>query len=164
MVGGDDQTFARVEPLLNAMGTSIHRCGLAGMGQRMKVVNNFMLLTTAQVVSEAVTLGAKLGLDVDTMKAVTGSTTANNGQFQIALATKVLTGDITPGFTIDLAFKDMTLAINAAAEQRIGLPVGSAAHAVFGAARATPLHDKDYSALLEQSCRLAGIETPRLSA
>ena len=164
MVGGDDHTFGRVEPLLNAMGNSIHRCGSAGMGQRMKVVNNFMLLTTAQVVSEAITLGAKLGLDVDTMKAVTGSTTANNGQFQIALATKVLTGDITPGFTIDLAFKDMTLAINAAAEQRIGLPVGSAAHAVFGAARATALHDKDYSALLEQSCRLAGIETPRLSA
>lgn len=164
MVGGDDATFARVEPLLNAMGNSIHRCGAAGMGQRMKVINNFMLLTTAQVVSEAITLGAKLGLDVDTMKTVTGATTANNGQFQIALAAKVLTGDIAPGFTIDLAFKDMTLAINAAAEQRVGLPVGSAAHAVFGAARATPLHDKDYSALLEQSCRLAGIETPRLRA
>ena len=164
MVGGDDETFAAVEPLLNAMGTAIHRCGPAGMGQRMKVINNFMLLTTAQVVSEAIALGTKLGLDIDTMKSVTGSTTANNGQFQIALATKVLNGDLAPGFTIDLAFKDMSLAINAAAENRIGLPVGSAAHAVFGAARASDLHDKDYSALLEYACRLAGVQTPRLDA
>lgn len=164
MVGGDDETFAIVEPLLNAMGTTIHRCGAQGMGQRMKVINNFMLLTTAQVVSEAITLGSKLGLDVDTMKTVTGATTANNGQFQIALATKVLSGDITPGFTVDLAFKDMTLAINAAAENRVGLPVGSAAHAVFGSARASDLHNKDYSSLLEYACRLAGIETPRLNA
>lgn len=162
MVGGDDETFVKVEPLLNAMGTAIHRCGTAGMGQRMKVINNFMLLTTAQVVAEAVTLGTKLGLDIETMKAVTGATTANNGQFQIALATKVLAGDITPGFTVDLAFKDMTLAINAAAENRVGLPVGSAAHAVFGGARAGDLHDKDYSSLLEHACRQAGVSTPRL--
>lgn len=164
MVGGDDETFAKVEPLLNAMGTAIHHCGGVGMGQRMKVINNFMLLTTAQVVSEAVTLGTKLGLDIETMKNVTGATTANNGQFQIALATKVLTGDVAPGFTVDLAFKDMTLAINAAAENRVGLPVGSAAHAVFGGARASDLHDKDYSSLLEYACRLAGVETPRLKA
>ncbi len=164
MVGGDDETFAKVEPLLNAMGTAIHRCGGVGMGQRMKVINNFMLLTTAQVVSEAVTLGTKLGLDIETMKNVTGATTATNGQFQIALATKVLTGDVAPGFTVDLAFKDMTLAINAAAENRVGLPVGSAAHAVFGGARASDLHDKDYYSLLEYACRLAGVETPRLKA
>ena len=162
MVGGDDETFAKVEPLLNAMGTAIHRCGGVGMGQRMKVINNFMLLTTAQVVAEAVTLGTKLGLDIETMKNVTGATTATNGQFQIALATKVLSGDVTPGFTVDLAFKDMGLAINAAAENRIGLPVGSAAHAVFGGARASDLHDKDYSTLLEYACRLAGVTTPRL--
>lgn len=162
MVGGDDETFAKVEPLLNAMGTSIHRCGGVGMGQRMKVINNFMLLTTAQVVAEAVTLGTKMGLDIDTMKSVTGATTANNGQFQIALATKVLSGDVTPGFTVDLAFKDMSLAINAAAENRVSLPVGSAAHAVFGGARASDLHDKDYSSLLEYACRLAGVTTPRL--
>jgi 4-hydroxybutyrate dehydrogenase/sulfolactaldehyde 3-reductase len=164
MVGGDDETFAKVEPLLNAMGTAIHRCGAVGMGQRMKVINNFMLLTTAQVVAEAVTLGTKLGLDIETMKTVTGATTATNGQFQIALATKVLSGDLAPGFTVDLAFKDMGLAINAAAENRVGLPVGSAAHAVFGGARASDLHDKDYSSLLEYACRLAGVTTPRLPA
>jgi 4-hydroxybutyrate dehydrogenase/sulfolactaldehyde 3-reductase len=162
MVGAEDTVFARVEPLLNAMGTAIHRCGPPGSGSRMKVINNFMLLSTAQIVAESVALGTKLGLDIEIMKAVTGATTANNGQFQIAFATKVLTGDTAPGFTIDLAFKDMSLAMNAAADQRIGLPVGAAAHAVFGAARAGALAGRDYSALLEHACALAGVETPRL--
>ena len=163
MVGGDDRTFARIEPLLNAMGTAIYRCGPVGMGSRMKIVNNYMLLVTAQVVAESLVLGTKLGLDVETMKAVTAGTTANNGQFQIAFANKVLKGDIEPGFTLDLTFKDLGLAITAAAEHRIGLPVGSAAYAVVGAARATEFASKDFSSLLEYACRLAGVETPRLS-
>lgn len=162
MVGGEDATFERVERLLLAMGNSINRCGPVGMGTRMKVVNNYMLLVTAQIVSEAIVLGTKLGLDIETMKSVTGSTTANNGQFQIALAAKALIGDIEPGFTIDLAFKDLSLAMSAAAENRVGLPVGAAAYSVFGAMRGTRFATKDYSSLLLYACELAGCESPLL--
>lgn len=161
MVGADDAGFARVEPLLNAMGNAIFRCGGPGMGSRMKVVNNFLLLTIAQVSAEAVALGSKLGLDIDTILKVTGNTTAQNGQLHTLMVNKVLKGDTVPGFTIDLAFKDMTLAMTAAAEQRIGLPVGAAAHAVYGGARATDFAPKDYSALLEYACKNADIPTPR---
>lgn len=163
MVGADDANFVRVEPLLNAMGNMIYRCGGVGMGSRMKVVNNFLLLTIAQVSAEAVALGTKLGLDIDTILKVTGGTTAQNGQLHTLMVNKVLKGDTEPGFTIDLAFKDMTLAMTAAAERRIGLPVGASAHAVYGGARAqADFATKDYSALLEWACSNAGIETPRL--
>lgn len=161
MVGADDASFARVEPLLLAMGNAIYRCGGVGMGSRMKVVNNFLLLTIAQVSAEAVALGTRLGLDIDTILQVTGNTTAQNGQLHTLMVNKVLKGDTEPGFTIDLAFKDMTLAMTAAGEQRIGLPVGAAAHAVYGGARATDLAASDYSALLEYACRNAGIAVPR---
>lgn len=160
MVGADDATFARIEPLLNAMGTDIFRCGEVGMGSRMKLINNFMLLSTAQIVAESLALGTKLGLDIDTMHDVTGATTARNGQFHVLMVNKALKGDIEPGFTIDLAFKDLSLAMNAAAEQRIGLPMGAAAHAVYGAARATDYASKDYSALLHYACAGAGIAPP----
>jgi 4-hydroxybutyrate dehydrogenase/sulfolactaldehyde 3-reductase len=162
MVGADDATFLAIEPVLRAMGTDIFRCGGPGMGSRMKLVNNFMLLSTAQIVAESLALGTKLGLDIQTMHDVTGATTARNGQFHVLMVNKVLRGDVTPGFTIDLAFKDMTLAINAAAEYRVGLPVGSAAHAVFGTARAGDYATRDYSALLTYACENAGVETPRL--
>ena len=161
MVGATDKDFARVEPLLHAMGKDIYRCGGRGMGSRMKLVNNFLLLTIAQVSAEAVALGTKLGLDIDTILQVTGATTAQNGQLHTLMVNKVLKGDVTPGFTIDLAFKDMTLAMTAAAELRMGLPVGAAAHAVYGGARATDFATRDYSALLEFACANAGIATPR---
>ena len=162
MVGATDTDYDRVEPLLQAMGKDIMRCGGPGMGSRMKLVNNFLLLTIAEVSAEAVALGTRLGLDIDTILKVTGSTTAQNGQLHTLMVNKVLKGDTTPGFTIDLAFKDMTLAMTAAAEYRMGLPVGAAAHAVYGGARAVPeFATKDYSALLEWACRNAGIETPR---
>ena len=163
MVGADDDIFAKVEPLLKAMGTTIFRCGGPGMGSRMKLINNFMLLSTAQIVAESLALGTKLGLDIQTMHDVTANTTARNGQFHTLMVQKVLKGDVVPGFTIDLAFKDLTLAMNAAAENRVGLPVGAAAHAVYGGARAGDYATKDYSALLELACERAGIATPRMA-
>ncbi len=159
MVGAEDDDFVRVEPALKAMGTDIFRCGAPGMGSRMKVINNFMLLSTAQIVAESIALGTKLGLDIQTMHDVTANTT---GQFHVLMVNKVLKGDIDPGFTIDLAFKDLSLAMNAAAEHRIGLPMGAAAHAVFGGARAGEFAAKDYSALLDYACRNAGVDTPRM--
>ncbi|GLV27178.1 NAD(P)-dependent oxidoreductase [Sphingobium sp. Cam5-1] len=162
MVGAEDADFARVEPALKAMGTDIYRCGKPGMGSRMKIINNLMLLSTAQIDAECIALGTKLGLDIQTMHDVTGGTTARNGSFHVLMANKVLKGDVEPGFTIDLAFKDLTLAMNAAAENRVGLPMGAAAHAAFGGARATDYATKDYSALLDYACRNAGIKTPRM--
>jgi 4-hydroxybutyrate dehydrogenase/sulfolactaldehyde 3-reductase len=78
------------------------------------------------------------------------------------MVNKTLKGDTSPGFTIDLAFKDLTLAMNAAAEQRIGLPMGAAAHAVYGGARAGDYATKDYSALLDLACERAGIAVPQM--
>ena len=164
MVGAEDGNYARVEPLLQAMGKDIFRCGGVGMGSRMKLINNFLLLTVAEVCAEAVALGTKLGLDIETIVKVTGATTAQNGQLHTLMVNKVLKGDVQPGFTIDLAFKDLTLAMTAAAEQRIGLPVGAAAHAVYGGARASEYASKDYSALLELACERAGVAAPRLES
>nr|WP_257792988.1 NAD(P)-binding domain-containing protein [Azospirillum argentinense] len=162
MVGASDEGFARAEPMLNAMGTTVHRCGPEGAGTRMKIVNNYLAVIGAQLTAEAILLGTKLGLPVDVMKAVSGGTTATNGQFQINFATKVLKGDTAPGFTIDLAHKDLMLALTAAAQQRLGLPVGLAAAGALGAARGSAYAQRDFSALLDYACDIAGVTPPRL--
>ncbi len=163
MVGCDNENvFKKVEPLLNAMGTSIIRCGKVGTGIRAKVVNNFQILSIAQITAEALTLAQKLDLDLDVFKEVNAGTTANNGQFHINFMSKVLKNDIEPGFTIDLAHKDMGLAIEAGNNFRVGLPVGSSVHAVYSQARSSEYSKKDFSALLDYSCELAGVKSPRL--
>ena len=164
MVGCDDEKdFERVKPLLDAMGTSIIRCGKVGTGIRAKVVNNFQILSIAQITAEALTLAQKLDLELDVFKEVNAGTTANNGQFHINFMSKVLKNDVEPGFTIDLAHKDMGLAIEAGNDFRVGLPVGSSVHAVYGQARSSEFAKKDFSALLDYACRVAEIKPPRIS-
>ncbi|UCD68552.1 MAG: NAD(P)-dependent oxidoreductase [Betaproteobacteria bacterium] len=164
MVGcDDDAVYERIRPLLEAMGTTIHRCGAVGAGIRTKVVNNFMIISLVQVTAEGLALAAKMGVDIATLKEVNAGTSGNNGQFQFNFANKVLQGDTRPGFAIDLAYKDLSLALDAASEFRLGLPVGASVHAVYGAARAGNYADKDFSALLEYVCELNHVETPRLS-
>ncbi len=163
MVGCDDEKdFEKVKPLLDAMGTSIIRCGKVGTGIRAKVVNNFQILSIAQITAEALTLAEKLDLELDVFKEVNAGTTANNGQFHINFMSKVLKNDVEPGFTIDLAHKDMGLALEAGNDFRVGLPVGSSVHAVYGQARSSEFAKKDFSALLDYACQIAEINPPRI--
>lgn len=163
MVGCDNEAdFDRAKPLFDAMGDTIIRCGKAGSGIRVKLVNNFQVLSIAQITAEALVLAARLGADIEVVKSVNGQTTATNGQMQVNFANKSLMGDLEPGFTFDLSHKDMTLALEAAAQARLGLPVGAAVHAVYGAARSGKYADRDFSALLDYAADIAGIEPPRL--
>ena len=165
MVGCDNEkAFKKVEPLLNAMGTTIIRCGKVGSGIRAKVVNNFQILSIAQITAEALTLAKKIGLDLNTFKEVNAGTTANNGQFHINFMSKVLQNDIEPGFTIDLAHKDIGLAIETANSFRVGLPVGSSVQAVYGQARSGKFAKKDFSALLDYACEIAEVSPPRIKS
>ncbi len=163
MVGcNNENAFKKVEPLLNAMGTTIIRCGKIGTGIRAKVVNNFQILSIAQITAEALTLAQKLNLDLNVFKEVNAGTTANNGQFHINFMSKVLKNDTDPGFTIDLAHKDMGLAIETGNNFRVGLPVGASVHAVYSQARSSDYSKKDFSSLLDYACELAGIKPPRI--
>ena len=90
--------------------------------------------------------------------------TKSNGFFEDVnnFLSKVLQNDIEPGFTIDLAHKDMGLAIETANSFRVGLPVGSSVQAVYGQARSGKYAKKDFSALLDYACELAEVEPPRM--
>ncbi len=161
MVGASQADFARIRPLLEAMGTTIHHCGPAGSGTRTKLVNNFLAIVACQMNAEALALASRFGLDLTKTLDVVHGTTATNGQLKINFATKVLSGDIEPGFTIDLAHKDLTLIVNAANAAKVPLPIAAAARESLNLARSTPYHAKDFSALLDHWCERAGIDKPR---
>ena len=118
MVGATAEAFARVKPLLEAMGTTIHHCGGAGTGMRTKLVNNYLAIVSCAFNAEALALSQRFGLSLEKTLDVVHGTTATNGQLKIAWAAKVLKGDTEPGFTIDLAHKDLTLIVDAARASR----------------------------------------------
>jgi 4-hydroxybutyrate dehydrogenase/sulfolactaldehyde 3-reductase len=161
MVGAADADYARVKPLLEAMGTTIYHCGPPGAGTRSKLVNNFLAIASCQMNAEALTLAAGFGLDLETTLDVIHGTTATNGQLKLNYATKVLAGDIEPGFTIDLAHKDMSLVMAAANEARVPMPIGAVARESLSLARASGYHAKDFSGLLDHWCERAGVDKQR---
>ncbi|UQS66547.1 NAD(P)-dependent oxidoreductase [Mesorhizobium opportunistum] len=164
MVGGDPEHFAAVKPLLNAMGTTIYHCGPAGAGTRTKIVNNFLAVASCQLNAEALALSERFGLNLDRTLDVVYGTTAFNGQLKIAWPTKVLKGDVSAGFTIDLAHKDLTLVMESANFAKVPMPMAAAAREAFSAARARGFGGQDFSAMVNALCDAIGIDSPRLSS
>jgi 4-hydroxybutyrate dehydrogenase/sulfolactaldehyde 3-reductase len=161
MVGAEDEDFEQVRPMLEAMGTDIHHCGRPGSGIRTKLVNNYLAITSCQMNAEALALTQRFGLDLGKTLDVIHGTTATNGQLKINYASKVLTGDIEPGFQIDLAHKDLSLVMTAANAGRVPMAIGAAARESLSMARARGWGGKDFSALLDVLCETAGLEKVR---
>lgn len=162
MVGASPQDFARVRPLLEGMGTTIHHCGPVGAGIRTKLVNNFLAVASCQLNAEALGLAERLGLSLPTTLQVLEGTTAVNGQLKINWPNKVLRGDTTPGFTIDLAHKDLSLIMDTANKAKVPMPMGAAAREAFSAARAAGFGGEDFSAMLAALCKMMEIVTPTI--
>jgi 4-hydroxybutyrate dehydrogenase/sulfolactaldehyde 3-reductase len=144
------------------MGTTIYHCGPVGTGMRTKLVNNYLAVTSCQMNAEALALSQRFGLDLERTLDVLYGTTAFNGQLKIGWPVKVLKGDITPGFTIDLAHKDLSLIVDAANAAKVPMPIAAAAREAFSAARAGGFGSQDFSAMVDALCQAAGIEKPRL--
>lgn len=157
MVGAAEAEFEQVRPMLEAMGTAIHHCGGPGSGIRTKLVNNYLAITACQMNAEALALSRRFGLDLARTLEVIHGTTATNGQLEINYATKVLAGDIEPGFQIDLAHKDLSLVMTAANAGRVPMTIGAAARESLSLARARGWGGKDFSALLDALCESAAI-------
>jgi 4-hydroxybutyrate dehydrogenase / sulfolactaldehyde 3-reductase len=162
MVGATPDAFARVTPLLEAMGTTVHHCGGVGSGIRTKLVNNYLAIVSCGFNAEALALSQRFGLSLEKTLEVVHGTTATNGQLKIAWAAKVLKGDTEPGFTIDLAHKDLTLIVDAAAAAGVPVPIAVAARGAFTAARDEGFGAKDFSAMVDVLCDRARITRPRL--
>jgi 4-hydroxybutyrate dehydrogenase/sulfolactaldehyde 3-reductase len=164
MVGASDADFAKVTPLLQAMGTTIHHCGGTGTGTRTKLVNNYLAVVSCQLNAEALTLSQRFGLSLEKTLDVIYGTTAINGQLKIAWPDKVLKGDIAPGFTIDLAHKDLTLIVDAANTVKSPMPIGAAAREAFSTARARGFGGNDFSAMVDVLCDLSGTKKARMKS
>jgi 4-hydroxybutyrate dehydrogenase/sulfolactaldehyde 3-reductase len=162
MVGAADDVFARIKPLLDMMGTTIHHCGGVGTGMRTKLVNNYLAIVSCAFNAEAIALSQRFGLVLERTLEVIHGTTATNGQLKIAWPSKVMKGDTAPGFAIDLAHKDLTLIVNAANAVKVPVPIAAAAREAFSVARCRGKGDLDFSAVVDVLCDDAGIERARL--
>jgi 3-hydroxyisobutyrate dehydrogenase-like beta-hydroxyacid dehydrogenase len=158
MVGGDQAAMQEAMPVLQAMGTDIFYCGPSGSGHAMKLVNNLISTSLMTLNSEALVLGGKLGLSVETMLEVMSSTAATNGQLVGTMRNRVLGGDDEPGFMVRLAYKDLGLILQLGYQLGISLPLTAVSREQFNEANAIGLGSNDLSTVLKVKERQAGVQ------
>lgn len=63
MVGASETMFGRLRPLLACVASDVTRCGEAGAGQAMKLINNMILFQNVVAIAEGLALARHAGLD-----------------------------------------------------------------------------------------------------
>jgi len=147
MVGGDQADLQRGRPILEKLGDTIVHCGKTGSGARMKVVNNFMSVTINVTTAEALLLAEASGLDPELARKVMLGTVAGQGHMATTYPAKVLRNDLIPGFMVDLAHKDLGLALELASELKTDTPTATAARPIYELARAEGHGRHDWTAI-----------------
>lgn len=120
MVGGKQEIFDKCKPILEAMGSSVVRCGEVGAGNTTKLANQIIVACNIQALSEALTLAQKAGVDPQFVFAAIRGGLAGSTVMD-AKAPMMLAGNDKPGFKIDLHIKDLNNALDCA--HSVGAPV-----------------------------------------
>ncbi|HAO0333850.1 TPA: sulfolactaldehyde 3-reductase, partial [Escherichia coli] len=131
LAGGTAEQVERATPILMAMGSELINAGGPGMGIRVKLINNYMSIALNALSAEAAVLCEALNLPFDVAVKVMSGTAAGKGHFTTSWPNKVLSGDLSPAFMIDLAHKDLGIALDVANQLHVPMPLGAASREVY---------------------------------
>ncbi len=155
MVGGLPADAARVRPLLEAMGTTVHHLGPLGAGQLAKACNQIVVAATLTALSEALVLARRGGLDPRQVLGVLAGGLAGSRVLEVK-GDKLLGHDFRRGGAAAFQHKDLGLALAAARAQGVALPLTALVDQLFGAACWNGFGEDDHSVVLRVLERLAG--------
>ncbi len=125
LASGPDQARAKVQAIFDAIGRETLWLGPTGGGTRMKLVLNNWLVAQVEAVAETVALTQALGLDPHLFPEAIDDAPLGS-PYAVAKARAMISGDFSPGFALRLAFKDAGLALDAAQELGLSLPLTAA--------------------------------------
>jgi 2-hydroxy-3-oxopropionate reductase len=148
MVGGKDEVFARVQPLLALMGKNITHVGPAGAGQITKVANQVIVALNIAAVAEALVFASKAGADPARVRQALMGGFASSRVLEVH-GERMIKRTFNPGFRIKLHQKDLNLALQGARALGVALPNTAMTAQLMQACAAAGLADMDHSALVQ---------------
>ena len=155
MAGGDAGAYARAQPVLAAMGTTINHVGASGAGQTVKLCNQLMVGINIQAVCEAIALGRASGVDLGQMREVLLGGSAASWMLD-RLGPAMIAGDEGAGFRIDLMLKDLRLVGEMATALAVPLPGNALVTTQYLAAKAHGEGGNGNQALFKVYDRMCG--------
>jgi 3-hydroxyisobutyrate dehydrogenase-like beta-hydroxyacid dehydrogenase len=145
-IGGDDATYLRAKPVLEATSKSIVQIGGIGHASTLKVVTNMISAVTAQTLAEALAIVQRAGLDPEVLGLAIEHNACRSGVIEAKLP-KMIAGDYDPHFSLKHMFKDVQLGIRLANGLNIEIPATTVTAGVLYGAINQGWADLDFSAL-----------------
>ncbi|MET9258387.1 2-hydroxy-3-oxopropionate reductase [Amycolatopsis sp. NPDC004079] len=155
MVGGDEADFAAAKPVFDALGKTVVHVGPHGAGQVVKAANQLVVGGIYGLVAEAIVLLEASGVDAGTGLDVLAGGLAGSRILELKRKSMVAR-QFEPGFRIDLHHKDMGIALAAARQSDVALPLTGLVAQLVAAGRAMGYGSLDHSALLKVVEELSG--------
>ena len=162
MAGGEASTVARAMPVLEAFGGRIVHVGGVGAGATTKLVNNLTMASNMVATMEALVLGHKAGLEIETLREVISASSGGSRVFDM-MVENVMTRSSDPpagtGAMMGMAtiIKDTRLAADLAKELSVPLYHGTATEQAWRAGEARGWAEREHWALMEHFEELAGV-------
>ncbi|MEP7244196.1 MAG: NAD(P)-dependent oxidoreductase [Gammaproteobacteria bacterium] len=122
MVGGEENAFARSQPILAAMGKTVTHFGATGSGQAAKATNQIMCAGIIEACSEAMAFARAQGLPLEKVVDTLGKGAGSSWYF-VHRAPNMVRGSFPAGFRVRLHAKDLGICRDMAARFGVTLPV-----------------------------------------
>lgn len=136
MVGADEATFARIQPVIATWAGKIVHIGRVGDGHRMKLLNNFLSLGYAALYAEALALANKVGISTPTFDSVIRGGRMDCGFYQTFMGYALDGNREAHRFTLTNAYKDLRYLESMANAATVNTTMASAAKNSFAQAMA----------------------------
>jgi 3-hydroxyisobutyrate dehydrogenase len=124
MCGGEEDAFARANPVIDCYARSCQLMGPSGAGQLTKMVNQICIAGLVQGLSEGMNFGIKAGLDMDKVIAVISKGAAQSWQMDNRAET-MCKDEFEFGFAVDWMRKDLGMCFEEARANGARLPVAA---------------------------------------
>lgn len=157
MVGGEAAHVERAAPLLRAVGSRLVHLGGPGAGQVTKAVNQLVVMSTIEIVAEALVLAAKAGVSPSKVREALLGGFASSRILE-SHGERMIQRNFRPGGRAELHVKDIEVIGALARAGGVPLPAFEASAQQLHALIEHGGADLDHAAMVTELERAAGIE------
>jgi 3-hydroxyisobutyrate dehydrogenase-like beta-hydroxyacid dehydrogenase len=156
IVSGPEEVFARVRPVLEAIGPNLFYVGAGEEARVTKLCLNLMIAGTAQLIAEALALGESHGIERRPLLEVVGGS-AIGSPFVKYKTDALVEDDYSTTFTTRGMVKDLSLALAAGGDRDVPLPVTAHVQQLLESCISQGMAELDFVSLVARLEREAGL-------
>src|SRR5690606_7995751 len=158
IAGGSDAALAAAHGAMQACSQTVHHVGSVGAASTIKIINNLLAASHVALTAEALSLGARAGVDPAQLIQVIMQSSGTSRMFE-KRAARMVAEDHTPHASVGTFLKDLDIALGTAHSLHCPAPISTAARKVFNAAADAGMGQASDTLLLKIYEQLEGVDT-----